>query len=77
MDVAAIIHPLTAAPQVYKIYTSHNVQGVSIWTWLGFMLLGIIFLAYGLLHRIRPLIITQILWFIMDFLIVIGVLIYR
>lgn len=77
MNAAAIIHPLTAIPQVYSIYSSHNVSGVSLWSWLGFMTLGLIFLAYGIVHRIRPFIVTQLLWFIVDFLVVIGIIIYR
>jgi uncharacterized protein with PQ loop repeat len=76
MSAASIIHPLTAAPQVYKIYSTQVVDGISILTWLGFMTLGLIFLAYGILHRIKPFIVTQILWFIVDLLVVIGVIIY-
>jgi uncharacterized protein with PQ loop repeat len=77
MSVAAVVHPLTATPQVVQIYRTHDVQGVSLLTWFGFMVLGIIFLSYGLLHRIKPFIVTQVLWFIMDFLVVAGVLLYR
>ena len=77
MGVAAIIHPLTATPQVYKIYSTNDVAGVSLLTWLGFMILGLIFLAYGIVHRIKPFIVTQVLWFIVDALVVVGVIIYR
>lgn len=77
MSAAAIIHPLTALPQVYKIYATKVVVGISLCTWLGFMVLGSIFLAYGLVHRIKPLIVTQVLWFIVDTLIVMGILMYR
>ena len=77
MSAAAVIHPLTATPQVYTIYSTHNVSGVSLWTWLGFMTLGMIFLAYGILHKIKPFIVTQVLWFIIDLSIVLGVIIYR
>ncbi len=77
MAVAAIIHPLTALPQVYKIYSTHNVTGISLWTWLGFMVLGTIFLLYGIVHKIKPFIMTQLLWFVIDFMIVIGVIIYN
>ena len=77
MACAAVVHPLTATPQVYKIYTTHNVAGISLWTWLGFMTLGLIFLSYGIAHRIRPYITTQVLWFVVDFLVVIGIIIYK
>jgi uncharacterized protein with PQ loop repeat len=77
MSGAAVVHPLMAIPQVFDVYRNHSAAGVSLWTWLGFMLLGLVFLAYGLLHKIKPFIVTQVLWFIMDFLIVLGVLLYR
>ncbi len=76
MSVVAVVHPLTALPQVIKIYQTHDVTGVSLLTWLGFMGIGVIFLAYGIIHRIKPFIITQVLWFVIDFLVVIGVLLY-
>lgn len=76
MTAASVVHPLTAVPQVYAIYSTHDVSGVSLGTWLGFMTLGLVFLAYGILHKIKPFIINQILWFILDFLVVAGVLMY-
>jgi uncharacterized protein with PQ loop repeat len=76
MSIAAVVHPLTATPQVYSIYTTRDVSGVSLWTWVGFIVLGMIFLAYGILHKIKPFIITQVLWFAIDLAIVIGVLLY-
>lgn len=77
MSVAAVVHPLTAAPQVYVIYKTQDVTGVSLWTWLGFMVLGLIFLAYGVMHKIKPFIVTQLLWFVVDFSIVCGVILFQ
>jgi len=77
MACAAVIHPLTTAPQVYMIYTTQNVAGISIWTWIGFTVLGLVFLAYGLAHHIRPYIVMQVLWLIVDILVVAGILLYR
>lgn len=76
MYVASIINPLTAIPQIYEIYAQHNASGVSLLTWFGFMAFGLIFLSYGLAHKIKPFIITQLLWFVVDLIVVIGVLIY-
>lgn len=77
MNIAAVLHPLTALPQVYSIYTTQNVAGISLATWLGFMVLGSIFLAYGVVHRIKPFVVTQVLWFSVDLLVVLGIIIYR
>lgn len=43
MQLAAIVHPVMATPQVYKIYDSRNVSGISLSTWVSFMVLGSIF----------------------------------
>lgn len=76
MTCAAILHPLTASPQVYEIYASRDASGVSLLTWLGFMILGLVFLTYGIFHGLKPYILAQVLWFIVDLLIIIGILIY-
>ena len=76
MAVAAVVHPATALPQVIKIYQTHNATGVAPLTWMGFMAIGGVFLAYALLHKIKPMIVTQVLWFIMDGLILTGVVLY-
>lgn len=76
MMVASIIHPLTTVPQVYEIYSSQNAAGVSLLTWLGFMVIGLIFLAYGITHRLTPFIVNQIIWFALDLIIIIGIILY-
>jgi uncharacterized protein with PQ loop repeat len=43
MAAAAIVHPATAAPQVIKIYETHNAVGVAPLTWLSFMAIGTVF----------------------------------
>jgi uncharacterized protein with PQ loop repeat len=76
MAAAAIVHPATAAPQAIQIYETHNSAGVAPLTWLSFMAIGTVFLAYGLLHKIKPMIVTQVLWFVMDAVILTGVVLY-
>ena len=77
MYFAAVMHPLTATPQIFLIYTTHNVSGISLWTWISFMTLGLVFLSYGILHKMKPYIMMQLLWFVVDTLVVVGILIYR
>ena len=77
MMVAAVLHPLSGAPQIVQIYSTQDVTGVSLLTWLGFMLIGMLYFYYGVLHRLKPIILTQVLWFIVDLLVVIGIMLYR
>ena len=75
--VAAVAYPLTTLPQVYQIFTSHTAAGVSLFSWLGFVFFGTIFLTYAIAHRLKALIVTEILWLIVDVLVVVGVLMYQ
>lgn len=76
MMCASVLHPLSAAPQVYEIYASQNASGVSLLTWMGFLLIGCVFLSYGLSHRLKPYIINQLVWFVLDVLVIIGIFLY-
>lgn len=76
MMFIAIIHPLTAIPQAVTIYAEQNASNVSLATWLSFMLIGVIFFLYAIAHSIKPMIVNQVLWFLVDSSIVIGILLY-
>lgn len=39
--------------------------------------MAVVFLAYALVHKIKPLIVTQVLWFIVDAVIVLGIFLYN
>ena len=75
--IAAVVQPLTTIPQVIKVYTTHNVGGLSLFTWLGYALVGLIFLAYGVRYKLKPIALTQIIWFSLQMSIVVGILLYR
>lgn len=70
---AAVFYPLSGLTQAFEVFQG-NVAGVSVWSWLGFMGFAILFLSYGILHNIKPMIIANSLWILVDGLIVIGVL---
>lgn len=77
MFVAALAFPMTALPQIYQLYHTHNATGISLSSWVGFICFGFVFLAYGIVHKLKPYIMTQILWLAMDTLMVAGILLYR
>lgn len=53
--ITAVVQPLTTIPQAYKVYTTHNVAGLSLFTWLRYALAGLVFLAYGLKYKLKPI----------------------
>ncbi len=73
---AGVLQPMMTIPQVYKIYSTQDASGVSLITWVGYALLGLVFLVYGIMHDLKPIWITQIIWFSLQVLVVIGILMY-
>lgn len=69
--LAAFMYPLSGLPQVIEVFNGQT-EGVSIWSWVSFMGFSALFLAYGLIHKIPPMIITNILWLAVDGLVIIG-----
>ncbi len=76
MLAVSVINPLTALPQIIQIYTTKDVSGISVASWVLFAITSAIFLIYGILHKIKPIIITNLLWLVMDVAIIVGVMMY-
>jgi len=74
--VVGVFGPLMTIPQVTKIWFEKNAAGVSVISWISYLLCAIFWLIYGVMHREKPIIVTYAIWIVLDFLIVIGALIY-
>ena len=74
--VIAFLAPLIEIPQLVEIYLRKSAENVSLFTWGLFVLFGIPWLIYGIVHREKPIIILYTLWIIIDSVIVVGILLY-
>jgi uncharacterized protein with PQ loop repeat len=74
--VAVIGGPLMTLPQIYSIWMEHQ-KGVSIVSWTGYMLTGVIWLVYGLKHREWPIIILQLTWIALDLGVIVGLVLLK
>lgn len=72
----AIMGPVMTIPQFINVWIGKDASGVSALSWFSYSVLSIVWLIYGLLHKEKPIIITSIIWIILDALIAIGALIY-
>jgi hypothetical protein len=77
MMITAVGYPLTGLPQAIQIFTTHTAAGVSLLSWAGFCAFDVVEIAYGVIHRIKPLIITSVLWLVVDAAVVAGILVYQ
>jgi len=71
-----VLGPLMAIPQIYNIFVYHNASGVSLISWVAFTLFAVIWIIYGNIHKEFTVLLSNALWAVMDFIVVIGVLIY-
>lgn len=68
--------PLFELPQAVAIYTAHSAEHVSLPTWVCFFLASIVWIAYGIRNKLVPVIVTYSLYFIMEGIIIAGILMY-
>ena len=74
--VVGIISLIMTIPQVTIIWLEQNASGVSILSWMSYLLAVIVWILYGILHKEKPIIVVYTLWIIMEIFIIIGILIY-
>jgi uncharacterized protein with PQ loop repeat len=72
--VFAILGPATTLPQVYTALIEQNVGGLSIITWILWQVITIFWIIYGFIHEDKPILISNISWFIVQGLIIFAIL---
>ena len=72
----AIIEPLFTLPQVIIIFRNKNATDVSIFTWLGFNLMTLMWIWYAIAHKEKIVLIYQLLFFLINCFVIIGAIMY-
>lgn len=67
-----LLGPIITIPQVIHIWVRRSAEDISMVTWLGYLLLGVVWLIYGIVYKEKNIILTSVLWMIMYLLIVAG-----
>lgn len=74
--VVVVLGPLLTIPQVYQIFSSQDASGVSVISWGAYSIGACFWLGYGVLHREKPIILTNIFLIMTNLLVLIGALMY-
>jgi uncharacterized protein with PQ loop repeat len=69
--------PLFMLPQAIEIFRSHHAVNVALLTWVFFLLADVVWIFYGVKHKLKPLVYCHILYFVVEAFIVAGIIIYR
>jgi len=70
--LSAFLGVFANIPQLTKIWIDKSVSGVSIITWIGFLVGSLFWLSYGIVHKETPIIITNGLYVTIQLFIVLG-----
>ena len=60
--VATVAYPLTAVPQIVKVFSTHSAHDLSLTSWVLYAILESIFLVYAIQKRLVPIIIQDSIW---------------
>lgn len=74
--VVAIVEPLSTVPQIVETFQSKNAESLSLLSWLLFMAASLVWLAYGIKIKNRPLIASSVLWVLTELTLIAGILLY-
>jgi len=75
--VMSIAGPVVLLPQVLAVYSTHSVAGLSLITWAMLGCMNIMWCFYAIIHRERPIFISNLLTGTFNFIVVAGILLYR
>ena len=70
------IGPLMALPQLAMVWVERNASGVSPVTWGAFVIVNCFWLAYGVAHKERPIILSACAWMIVNVLVAVGAVVH-
>lgn len=73
----AVVQPIMVLPQAIHIFSHHSAKDVSLLTWAMLLVFNMANCIYALVFNVKPIIINNAIWVVVDALVVIGILAYR
>lgn len=73
----AFIAPLALLPQIFQLYLTHDVSSISVVSWLSMVAFDVVWLYYGIVHKDKPIIITNIMYGVFNLLVALGAILFR
>ncbi|MBU1019461.1 hypothetical protein KJ764_05845 [Patescibacteria group bacterium] len=71
-----ILGPIITMPQLLKIWISQDAGGLSLMTWTTWIFIDSIWILYGFVHKVVPIILSHSAYMLVQTGVVIGILLY-
>lgn len=75
--LVSITGPALTIPQIYHIYSQRSARDISPVTWGAYIISSLVWEAYGIVHKDKPIAITNAVWILLNILIFIGAILYH
>lgn len=75
--VVGILGPCMTLPQVWQIWSTKNVGGLNLSTWVAWEIFTFFWLAYAFAHKDRVLLVNNSIWVFLHLSVIIGIVLYR
>ncbi|MGI0102795.1 MAG: PQ-loop domain-containing transporter [Nitrosotalea sp.] len=73
---AGVVGPFTILPQVYEIFSTKNASGVSLTSWILMFVVTLPWIFYGMAHKEKSIVVSFILWEVVNLFVIAGILMY-
>ncbi len=73
----AFVMPATTLPQIHMTYSLQDATGISLWMWVLYCLACVPLLLYGIMFKIKPIILLNVNWLIVQGIMIVGIVMYR
>jgi len=74
--MVGLLAAIMTLPQLGKIWIQKNASGVSLISWIAYLITAIFWVIYGGLHKEKPLVLIYAVWIFLDIFIIIGIILY-
>ena len=76
LRILSVLTMLMTVPQVLTIWVGGNASGVSLISWISYLLSACLWFVYGLRKRDKTIYLACIGWIVLDAAVVIGVIVH-
>jgi uncharacterized protein with PQ loop repeat len=77
MAVVGVMGPFATLFQVVHIFVVKTAAGISVYTWIGYMIVSLCWFIYGFFYKDKPLMIVNSLCFVIDAFLIVGFALYH
>jgi len=74
--VVGILQPLMTLPQIVVVFQAKDASQLSLLTWVAYDLASIVLLIYGIVHKLKPIVVAQIFWLIVQSVLILAIFLF-